>query len=388
MEKIKQLFYITHIDNVVSILKHGIMSHQQIEETKIPFTKIYDTQIVSSRQYRQTPDNKSLWEYANVYLQARNPMLYRVLCEKDASEIVIIGIDRSIMANRDSFFSAGNAASYSSDIVSIKDSGNAFKEVKNSLDNEWWNDVDGSKRKIMAECLIPKKIDPEYLRTIYVSNDTNAEKVKAIANQYKIDVIPEPQLFFESSVNIQVSPNLTVVKGDMFFSRFQTLTVSVNIVGVMGKGLASRAKYQFPDVYVYYQDVCRNKKLKMGKPVLYKRESSLDYQLVDDPLSLKNGNGETWFLLFATKTHWKEDSDYKGIEAGMIWLNENYKNEGIKSLALPALGCGLGKLQWQEVGPMLCKYLKDFDIPVQLYLPAEKEISKEYLTKEFLLSQP
>jgi hypothetical protein len=27
----------------------------------------------------------------------------------------------------------------------------------------------------------------------------------------------------------------------------------VNTVGVMGKGLASRAKYQFPDVYVRYR---------------------------------------------------------------------------------------------------------------------------------------
>lgn len=387
MEKIKQLFYITHIDNVASILKHGIMSHRQIEETKIPFTRIYDAQIVSSRQNRQTPDNKSLWEYANVYLQARNPMLYRVLCEKDASEIAVIGVDRSIMTTAGSFFSAGNAASYSSDIVPIKDSANAFKEVKNSLDNQWWNDVDGSKRKIMAECLIPTNIDPEYLRTIYVSNDANAEKVKRLASGYKIHVIPEPQLFFDSSIKIHVTPNLTVVKGDMFFSRFQTLTVSVNIVGIMGKGLASRAKYQFPDVYVYYQDVCRNKKLKMGKPVLYKRESSLDYQLVDDPLSLKNGNGETWFLLFATKKHWREDSDFNGIEEGMKWLRENYKKEGIKSLALPALGCGLGKLKWQEVGPMLCKYLKDFDIPIQLYLPAEREIAKEHLTREFLLSQ-
>jgi O-acetyl-ADP-ribose deacetylase (regulator of RNase III) len=387
MEKKKQLFYITYIDNIASILRNGIMSHKIIEDDKIPYTKIYDSEIVTSRKLRKTPDDKSLWNYANVYLQARNPMLYRVLCEKNASEIAVIAIDRSIMSTLGSFFSAGNAASHLSDIVPIKDSGNAFKEVKSSVDSQWWKDEDGSKRKIMAECLIPNQIPSEYLRTIYVSNDSNAEKVKRLVRGYKIPVIPEPYLFFESSIKIQVTPYLSVVKGDMFFSRLHTLTVSVNIVGIMGKGLASRAKYQFPDVYVYYQDVCRNKKLKMGKPVLYKRESSLDYQLVDDPQSLKNGNIETWFLLFATKKHWREDSDYAAIEEGMIWLFENYKKEGIKSLALPALGCGLGKLKWQDVGPMLCKYLKDFDITVQLYLPAEKEIEPQFLTKEFLLSK-
>ena len=55
-----------------------------------------------------------------------------------------------------------------------------------------------------------------------------------------------------------VMENLTLVKGDMFFSGLQTLTVSVNTKGVMGRGLASRAKYQFPDVYIYYQDSCNN----------------------------------------------------------------------------------------------------------------------------------
>lgn len=62
----------------------------------------------------------------------------------------------------------------------------------------------------------------------------------------------------------------------------QTLAVSVNTVGVMGKGLASRVKYQFPDVYVRYQDVCKTRELELGKPYLYKRESSLDSLLADE----------------------------------------------------------------------------------------------------------
>src|SRR5437867_6456654 len=108
MEKIKQLFYITHMDNIPSILRNGILSHKMIEDSKVPYTRIYDSGIVSMRQLRKTPDDKSLWNYANVYLQPRNPMLYRVLCEKDASEIAVIGVERSVMATPGSFFSAGN----------------------------------------------------------------------------------------------------------------------------------------------------------------------------------------------------------------------------------------------------------------------------------------
>ena len=237
----------------------------------------------------------------------------------------------------------------------------------------------------MAECLIPDKISPNYIKEIYVVNDKVAGEIKQkIPND--ISVIPEPNMFFSNPYIVQLSNNLSIFRGDMFFSKMHTLTVSVNIVGIMGKGLASRAKYQFPDVYVYYQDLCRNKRLLMGKPFLYKRETSLDYLLADEPTTLKNINGVTWFLLFPTKKHWRENADFAAIEQGMQWLKAKYKEEKIESLAIPALGCGLGKLDWKDVGPMLCKYLKTFDIPIQLYIPSERKIPEEYLKKEYLLS--
>jgi hypothetical protein len=155
----------------------------------------------------------------------------------------------------------------------------------------------------------------------------------------------------------------------------------------MGKGLASRAKYQFPDVYVVYQDVCRKKKLKMGIPYLYKREIPLDAQLADDAPSLSNPNSNKWFLLFPTKKHWRENSDMAGIEAGLQWIADNYKKEGIHSLALPALGCGLGKLKWADVGPLMARYLSQLDIKVAIYLPQEGKIAPEHLTRRFLLGE-
>jgi hypothetical protein len=125
----------------------------------------------------------------------------------------------------------------------------------------------------------------------------------------------------------------------------------------------------------------------MGRPFLYKRESSFETDLADEPSTLSNANSETWFLLFATKRHWRERADLGGIEEGLVWLRDNYRSEGIKSLALPALGCGLGWLDWRDVGPVMCKALSALDIPVWIYLPTEKEIPAELLTKDFLLGQ-
>jgi O-acetyl-ADP-ribose deacetylase (regulator of RNase III) len=81
------------------------------------------------------------------------------------------------------------------------------------------------------------------------------------------------------------------------------------------------------------------------------------------------------------------DADFKGIEKGLVWLRDKYTREGIKSLALPALGCGLGNLKWQDVGPLMCRMLSDLDIPVKIYLPAEKRVPDAQLAPEVLLKK-
>ena len=383
----KWLYYITHIDNIPSILRNGILSHEQIETREIKYTRIYDKDIVANRQQIHAPNGKSLWNFANLYFQPRNPMLYRVLHEKSEDEIAIVAVQPAILQRPDIYVSTGNAASLSSDILHAVEVKRALPQIiRDTVNVEWWNDVDGSKRKIMAECLVPDVVPADLIESIYVASTQAQEKVRVAISQSNLPIIPQPEMFFLPSRRFRITPNLFLAQGDLFFSRMQTLTVSVNTVGVMGKGLASRAKYQFPDVYVHYQDLCRNRKLQMGKPQLYKREASLEHQLADDPSSLPNANAEKWFLLFPTKRDWRERADIRGIEEGLQWLTNNYAKEKIMSLAIPALGCGLGRLEWHDVGPLMCRYLKTFDIQVAIYLPAEKEIDSTLLTKESLLS--
>jgi O-acetyl-ADP-ribose deacetylase (regulator of RNase III) len=210
--------------------------------------------------------------------------------------------------------------------------------------------------------------------------------VRKLIGQFNFDnIIPEANMFFQPIYKKGLTDKLYLVKGDMFFSKLQTQTISVNCMGVMGKGLASRARYQFPRVYVHYEDLCKQKKMRLGRPFLFKQELSLDRQLADEPNTLENGVTETWFLLFPTKDHWKNKADIKGIEKGMQWVCDNYRTEGIKSLAVPALGCGLGWLDWSAVGPLLCKYLSTLDIQTWIYLPAERELPEDQLKEEFLL---
>lgn len=379
------LYYIAHIDNLQSMLERGILSHAEMEDRGIPYTPIYDTEIVTNRKDRLTPDGSSLWEYANVYFQPRNAMLFRVTREKGVDAICVLGIRKDVLNRPDVLVSTGNAASYQSELLNhdmgIKD----IPRIMKNVDKEWWSDSDGSKREMMAECLIPTEIPPEYIAAVYVGSDhalTRAQSVTGLG----VPVTREPHLFFMPRRTTQLTPSLILEDGDLFFSGMQTLTISVNTVGVMGKGLASTAKWRFPDVYVRYQDLCRRKVLRMGRPVVVKREKSLDDELADDPRTMTNGNHETWFLLFPTKDHWRNDANLAGIEEGLRWLRANFQVEGIQSLALPALGCGLGNLKWRDVGPLMCSYLSDTNLPTRISLPAKPEPPAEELTREFLLS--
>jgi len=387
--RIKSLYYITHVDNLPSILRRGILSHELVETQGIQFSKIYDADIVSGRQARIAPDGNSLWAFANLYFQPRNPMLYRVIHEKGKDEVAILGVKPQVLDFPGVFVSTGNAASYLSSIIPVEEGVKIITgEMWNVIMNDWWREEDGSKRKIMAECLVPGRVPPDYIHTVYVASRQTADQVRGLLRDVapKIAVVPEPPMFFQPRRLYRMTATLSLVDGDMFFSQMQTLTISVNVVGVMGKGLASRAKYQFPDVYVFYQDLCRRKVLRMGRPCLYKREVPLDQQLAAGPSLLPDLNSNKWFLLFPTKRHWRERSDIHGIEQGLQWIRDNYQSEGIQSLALPALGCGLGRLDWRDVGPLMCSYLSDLAIQVAIYLPQESKVAPEHLRREFLLS--
>lgn len=387
-KEINNLYYICHVNNLHSILQEGLLSHNSVQAFK-PET-IYDKGIINFRKdIKPNPEkNETLWDFANLYFNARNAMLYRVIHEQNLKNIAIIQFNKSILdyaKNNDSHISIGNAAHSESSFTDIENGLKQLKKVWAFWNKEYWNESDGSKRLMMSELIVKDRIPARYIDSIYVESEAVGNKIKKVIDFDNI--ITEPHMFFLPNYTQKLpQTRITLVQGDMFFSYAQTLTVSVNTVGIMGRGLASRAKHQFPDMYVQYQTACRNKKIKPGKPWIYKREILMDEELADHPSTLANPNGVRWFLLFPTKRHWKDPSRLEDIEQGLIWLLKNYQKEGITSLSLPALGCGLGQLGWQQVGPLMCRYLSQMTIPIKIYLPREDNIKDaKYLTKEFLL---
>jgi len=56
-------------------------------------------------------------------------------------------------------------------------------------------------------------------------------------------------------------------------------------------------------------------------------------------------------------------------------LAESYEQMGLQSLAMLALGCGLGGLKWSEVQPLIKKHLGSIsDLDVYVYEPQSSAI--------------
>ena len=64
-----------------------------------------------------------------------------------------------------------------SEIVPFEKFNSISDQIKKFIDREWWTDGDGSKRKIMAECLIPDIIPSQKIQTIYVALPEIAEEL-------------------------------------------------------------------------------------------------------------------------------------------------------------------------------------------------------------------
>lgn len=127
---------------------------------------------------------------------------------------------------------------------------------------------------------------------------------------------------------------LTYVNQSIFDLDVETLVNPVNCVGVMGKGLALEFKKKYYDNFLAYQEACKNKQIDIGKCYVHQM--------------LCWGNPK-YIINFPTKYHWKEDSDFDNIVLGVENLIEIINEYNVNSIALPALGCGLGKLNWIDV---------------------------------------
>ena len=144
-----------------------------------------------------------------------------------------------------------------------------------------------------------------------------------------------------------------IKQGDIFKSSCEVIANPINCVGVMGGGLALAFKKKFPEHFETYKKMCQNGEIKVGE------------------LYVVDGDEKHKVLLFPTKIHWKNPSLMEYVVDGLKYLAENYEKMDIKSIAIPAIGCGLGGLNWEDVKEQITSVLSELDnkIEIEIYEP-------------------
>ncbi|WP_214403355.1 type II toxin-antitoxin system antitoxin DNA ADP-ribosyl glycohydrolase DarG [Pseudonocardia lacus] len=144
--------------------------------------------------------------------------------------------------------------------------------------------------------------------------------------------------------------------GNLLEADVEALVNTVNTVGVMGKGIALQFKRAFPGNFRSYAEACRRNEVALGTMFT----CSVDG--LGNPKLIVN---------FPTKGHWRSKSRIQDIEAGLVDLRRIIDERGIRSIAVPPLGCGNGGLDWSDVRPLIISAFSDLaDVEVHLFAPA------------------
>lgn len=149
------------------------------------------------------------------------------------------------------------------------------------------------------------------------------------------------------------------IEGNIFESPAQVIVNTVNTVGVMGKGLALSFKQRYPDMFNRYKIACEKHQLTIGKLMLFYEE-------------------DHWLLMFPTKENWRNPSKIEYIEKGLMKFVSTYADKNITSIAFPRLGCGNGELDWNEVKPLMERYLKKLPIDIYIYIGGNRQTTPEH----------
>lgn len=122
--------------------------------------------------------------------------------------------------------------------------------------------------------------------------------------------------------------------GDIFTEAPEALVNAVNCVGIMGRGIALQFKRAFPGNFKAYAARCKRNEVRPGRMYVFETGTIVPPQYI---------------INFPTKRHWRGKSRIGDIESGLESLVQEIRSRGIRSIAIPPLGSGLGGLDWRIV---------------------------------------
>lgn len=185
--ELQELHYITPICNIPSILQHGILSHARA--ARHPHHSVAMQEIQVRRAQVRVPRGRLLHEYANLYICARNPMLYKLLNQR--TTICVLSVTPAVLDLQGVVISDSNASSGYARFAQAPDGLRIVDQAQTFA--EYWTDQDPIQqwRKKVAKCaevLVPDRVEPRFIRGAYVSCDEARQAVEAFNTNLQVAV--------------------------------------------------------------------------------------------------------------------------------------------------------------------------------------------------------
>ena len=157
-----------------------------------------------------------------------------------------------------------------------------------------------------------------------------------------------------------------VVQGDIFSTHLNAIAHGVNCQGVMGAGIALEVKRRYPDLFEKYKKMCFEFKDENSTPTEFPLGTLYPYRVPNTNLHILN-----CFTQYDTaKRHGDVAISYQAIFNSFSIAGVYCKNEGIKELAIPQVGAGLGGGNWKIIYQLIANMLAFYGVtPVVYILP-------------------
>jgi len=195
LSDLSELHFITPIQNVPSIMKYGILCHQKAKG--LDHVSVAMQEVQDRREGKAVPGGLPLHRYTNLYISARNPMLYKRRGEH--ADICVLRVSTDVLDLPNVVISDGNAASQ---YTAFWPSPTGLARIgKDLVFAEYWTDANQiiKWRKANAKCaevLVPDRVEPKFIMGIYASGQEAEEKLKAVGCPLPVTI--DAHLFFRS----------------------------------------------------------------------------------------------------------------------------------------------------------------------------------------------
>jgi hypothetical protein len=196
-DELEELHYITHVGNLASIAKRGILCHKRA--ARIDHEDVSMAEVQGRRRGVRVPNGLLLHDYANLYVTARNPMLNLRLHEGLCDELCVIAVSTTVLDLPDVVITDRNAAA---SLCRFRPVSEGLAEVDGERVNcRYWphhEPLEEERRRNakFTEVLVPGRVAPEFLQGVYVGS-TAAETV-AVEAGAGLPVSLNRYLFFKS----------------------------------------------------------------------------------------------------------------------------------------------------------------------------------------------